>query len=164
MDFRNCLFLATFAVFLPACFASCRNGWATFEENCYLFSHGRSTWGEAYATCLALHSDLAVITSDDEQNFLISELYHIHRHDASHVRYWIDGTDLEVENVWKWAKTGQTLSYVNWASGEPNNAEGGNCMNLYGTGGFKMADDDCDIKLFYICQSTSVENAGTIIG
>ncbi|XP_060067993.1 perlucin-like protein [Ylistrum balloti] len=156
MDSRLSLLLTLIVCCIPEGLASCRNGWVSFENNCYLFSHGKSTWGEAFATCLALHSNLAVITSADEQNFLISELKHIHRHDASHVLYWIDGTDLEVENVWKWAQTGEELTYINWADGEPNNALSGNCMNLYGAGGFKMADDDCDIHLYYICQSEYV--------
>ncbi|XP_033732139.1 perlucin-like protein [Pecten maximus] len=164
MDSRICLLLAVFVLCVPGGFATCRNGWVTFENTCYLFSHGMSTWGEAVATCLALHSNLAVISSADEQNFLISELYHLHGSDASTAQYWIDGTDLEVENVWKWAQTGETLSYVNWAGGEPNNAQSGNCMNLWGQGGFKMADDNCERKFFYICQKSEAEGTGVVIG
>ncbi|XP_021356856.1 perlucin-like protein [Mizuhopecten yessoensis] len=164
MESWNCLLLVLFALCVPGGLATCRKGWVTFEDTCYLFSHGKSSWGEAYSTCLALHSNLAVITSAEQQNFLISELTDKHRTDAWNVLYWIDGTDLEVENVWKWAISGEKLSYINWADGEPNNAQGGNCMNLYGNGGFKMADDDCELHLYYICQATNVEGSGVVIG
>ncbi|XP_033732136.1 perlucin-like protein isoform X2 [Pecten maximus] len=110
------------------------------------------------ATCLALNSHLAMITSDTEQSFLIDQLDQLHQTGTSHTRYWIDGTDLEVENVWRWALTGDKLTYTAWADGEPNNAQRGNCMNLYEGGGFKMADDDCELRLHYICQENDGAN------
>ncbi|XP_060067994.1 perlucin-like [Ylistrum balloti] len=143
---------------------ACRQGWESNGTLCYLFSHGKSTWAEASATCLAIHSHLAVITSDMEQTFLTGELNQLHQNGTSHVQYWIDGTDLEVENVWRWAITGDKLTYTAWADGEPNNAQGGNCMNLWGRGGFLMADDDCELHLNYICQETDREESGNIIG
>ncbi|XP_069122656.1 perlucin-like [Argopecten irradians] len=138
---------------------ACRNGWVANEDTCYYFSHGESTWGEASATCLALQSHLAMVTSSEEHTFLINHLKQLND-DHDHTRYWIDGTDLEVENIWRWALTGDKLTYINWADGEPNNAQSGDCMNLYQDGGFKMADDSCEKHLYYICQ----ENAGLVIG
>ncbi|XP_033732134.1 perlucin-like protein [Pecten maximus] len=132
--------------------AQCRAGWIGFHDSCYYLSHGVGTWAEAGALCKALGGYLAMIESADELTFLKSELGHIHPHDAGSKQYWIDGNDLEVENVWKYISTGQTISFTEWAPGEPNAAENDNCMNLWGKSGFRYADNDCEEHYNYICQ------------
>lgn len=43
---------------------------------------------------------------------------------ASGIAVWLGGTDAAKEGTWQWL-TGEAWSYQNWASGEPNNAGGG---------------------------------------
>ncbi|XP_060068110.1 perlucin-like protein, partial [Ylistrum balloti] len=141
----------------------CRDGWVPFSENCYYFSHNLMSWPQAAETCEALHSTLATVLSAEEQTFLKTTLLNIHPHDAASRIYWIDGTDLEVEHVWRWASTGEILTYTDWSTGEPTNTGAENCLLLWGQQNFKMGDNPCGASWNYICKS-SEENTENIIG
>ncbi|OWF48835.1 perlucin-like protein [Mizuhopecten yessoensis] len=141
----------------------CRDGWTGFEGSCYYLSHGVATWAEAGAVCKMLGSNLAMIETAAELTFLKSELRHIHQHDADKMQYWIDGADLEVENVWRWTQTEQIVSFTEWAPGEPNAGENDNCMNLWGKSGFRYADNDCEEHYHYVCQIRDPEG-GELVG
>ncbi|XP_060067998.1 perlucin-like protein [Ylistrum balloti] len=130
----------------------CRGGWIGFEDSCYYLSHGVATWAEAGGVCKMLGGFLAMIERADELTFLKSALNNLHHNDASTKQYWIDGNDLEIENVWRWIKTGQTITFTDWAPGEPNAAENDNCLNLWGKSGFRYADNDCEEHYNYVCQ------------
>ncbi|XP_069131048.1 perlucin-like protein [Argopecten irradians] len=93
----------------------CRDGWERFGTNCYLLSQDVASWGEASAFCNALHSHLAMVSSATEFNFLKSTI--VHR--GGSYNYWIDGTDEEVEGVWRWATNDQKITYFilgSWAT------------------------------------------------
>ncbi|XP_033732130.1 perlucin-like protein [Pecten maximus] len=141
----------------------CRDGWLPFEEDCYYFSHNLLSWPQAAETCEALHSTLATVLSAEEHTFLKTTLMKIHPSDAAKVIYWIDGTDLEVEHVWRWASSGELLSYQEWATGEPTNTGSENCLLLWGVQGFKMGDNPCGASWNYVCKS-SLETGENIIG
>ena len=97
------------------------------------FTSGK-TWDQAKAfaetqTLYGMQGYLATITSADENAFILSKL----PSDA-----WIGGSDADVEGTWKWVtgpETGQTMTYTNWNSGEPNNS-GSNedAAEFYATG------------------------------
>ena len=74
-------------------------------------------WDEAKAYCENLGGYLAVVTSEDERDFVAGLL-------DSHSRnfYWLGGTDEEEEGVWKWV-TGEAWSYSDWdlGQGQPDN-------------------------------------------
>ena len=65
---------------------------------------------------------------------------------------WIDGTDTASENTFRSSATGLLLSYMNWASGEPNNWDGGqHCVNLLPDTG-AWDDLECEAFLPSVCE------------
>ncbi|XP_021356058.1 perlucin-like protein [Mizuhopecten yessoensis] len=111
------------------------------------------------AVCVAFHSHLAIVTSAEDNAFLKSEIQNLQTSAA----YWIDGTDIEVEDIWRWTFTGERVTFVNWGSGQPNNGHAANCMSLYGGLSFDMADEHCSTNFNYICQMSDAD-ASELIG
>ena len=112
-------------VLFPCSGCSCPCGWIGSNSLCY-FMNGSSEeqWDDAREMCRAMDADLAVITSETQNDFLYG-LINWKKQDSwfgtwiglernatdENKFYWVDGTPL----------SGQ---YSNWASGEPsNNAE-----------------------------------------
>ena len=81
------------------------------------------SWKEAKAYCEDLGGHLATITSADEQTFIKT---------FSTGRYWLGGTDEAKEGTWKWI-TGESWSYTNWGSGEPNGGTSENYLAIWPT-------------------------------
>ncbi|MBN2217996.1 MAG: PEP-CTERM sorting domain-containing protein [Pirellulales bacterium] len=87
------------------------------------------TWNDAYAdvasrSWLGVQGHLMTITSSAEQNFLANNSLL----PPSGKYWWFGGyqppSSPEPAGNWQWV-TGETWSYANWASGEPNNAWSG---------------------------------------
>lgn len=92
-----------------------------FDGHRYYASSGTSTWSAAKLACEAVGGHLAAITSSPENDFI-----------ASHYSpmAWIGTrTDLLVNNVWCWVN-GEPVTYTNWASGQPDNWNGENCVEI----------------------------------
>ena len=70
------------------------------------------TWANAKSDCIARGGHLVTITSSAENAF-VSEL-------AGSYSIWIGFTDEASEGTWQWV-TGESVTYTNWSSGEPNN-------------------------------------------
>ena len=68
------------------------------------------------ATYLGLDGHLATITSEAENTFIRDSI-------AINELAWIGLTDQDSEGSFEWV-TGETVSYSNWNSGEPNNFGG----------------------------------------
>ena len=77
------------------------------------------TWTDARAAALALGSgwDLASITSQAEQDFIIA-LLPLSPTDRQHV--WLGGTDVNNEGSFEWSD-GDAFGFTSWWAGEPNN-------------------------------------------
>jgi len=75
------------------------------------------TWEAARTACASLSGHLATSTSASENTWINTNM-------ASGIAVWLGGTDAAKEGTWQWL-TGEAWSYQNWASGEPNNAGGG---------------------------------------
>jgi hypothetical protein len=82
-----------------------------YNGHSYYRSTGTATWTNARSNCAAMGGYLVTITSSGEQSFLFN-LW---------PSGWIGLTDEVNEGTWRWV-TGETYSYSNWNSGEPNNA------------------------------------------
>ncbi|MBQ3571949.1 MAG: InlB B-repeat-containing protein [Clostridia bacterium] len=82
-----------------------------YNGHVYQAFEGHYTWEEAREYCASLGGHLATVTSAEEQAVL-EEFYG---------DYWLGGTDVEEEGVWKWI-TGEEWNYTNWLEGEPNNS------------------------------------------
>jgi hypothetical protein len=82
-----------------------------YNGHSYYRSTGTATWTTARANCAAMGGYLVTITSAAEQSFIFNIW----------PSGWIGLTDEVTEGTWRWV-TGETYSYKNWNSGEPNNA------------------------------------------
>jgi hypothetical protein len=82
-----------------------------YNGHSYYRSTGSAYWTNARTNCSNMGGHLVTITSSGEQNFLFN-LW---------PSGWIGLTDEVNEGTWRWV-TGETYSYTNWNSGEPNNA------------------------------------------
>jgi len=82
-----------------------------YNGHSYYRSTGTAFWTNAKANCAAMGGHLVTITSSGEQSFLFN-LW---------PSGWIGLTDEVTEGTWRWV-TGESYSYSNWNSGEPNNA------------------------------------------
>ena len=82
-----------------------------YNGHSYYRSTGIATWTTARSNCSSMGGYLVTITSSGEQNFLY----------GLWPSGWIGLTDEVTEGTWKWV-TGETYSYSNWNSGEPNNS------------------------------------------
>lgn len=88
--------------------------------------------------CESLGGHLATITSDGENTALYDFIKSLGYDDV-----FFGFTDSEVEGRWKWV-TGETVSYTNWSSGEPNNERGieNYAMFYHGSSPYKWNDSD----------------------
>ena len=82
-----------------------------YNGHSYYRSTGIAYWSVAKANCDAMGGHLVTVTSSGENSFL----YNLWPSG------WIGLTDEVTEGTWKWV-TGESYSYSNWNSGEPNNS------------------------------------------
>ena len=79
-----------------------------------LYNTSLVTWTNAKNAAVSVGGYLATVTSAGENSFLYSNSMAVNTP-------WIGGTDEVTEGVWAWV-SGETWSYSNWGSGEPNNS------------------------------------------
>lgn len=84
-----------------------------------------TTWNMAQEYCEAQGGHLATITSAEEDAFIYSYIV-----DAGHSSAMFGLSDQEQTDEWRWV-TGETLSYQNWHSGEPNHQGGYEHYGMY---------------------------------
>ncbi|MGH0182635.1 UNVERIFIED_CONTAM: hypothetical protein FKN15_018332 [Acipenser sinensis] len=72
---------------------TCPSEWTLFSGKCYYFSNENRDWKKAREFCQSQDSDLAVINSDEELNYLKGKV---------RVAHLVGMSDLETEGVWKW--------------------------------------------------------------
>jgi hypothetical protein len=82
-----------------------------YNGHSYYRSTGTATWTTARSNCVSMGGYLVTITTSGEQSFIFNIW----------PSGWIGLTDEVNEGTWRWV-TGETYSYTNWNSGEPNNA------------------------------------------
>jgi len=82
-----------------------------YNGHSYYRSTGIAVWTTARTNCANMGGHLVTITTAGEQSFIY----------GLWPSGWIGLTDEVVEGTWRWV-TGETYSYSNWNSGEPNNS------------------------------------------
>ena len=126
------------------CNVEYRNGDTSYP---YLFCTTAASWTAGRNTCLNVNYDLAAIGSASEDSWLNStaDTY-------STQKWWTGFNDRASEGTWEWSN-GETVSYTNWNSGEPNNS-GGNedCGQLNRFSGTTWNDEPCGASFRYICE------------
>lgn len=114
--------------------------------HCYLYVANRVTWEVALGACgtFGPTAHLAVSTSPQENAVIASIL-------AGVDDVWLGGNDREVENQWVWI-TGEPMVYQGWRAGEPNDANGEDCMIMELDNGGTWDDRACGNSYGYICE------------
>jgi len=80
----------------------------SFWSTALIYSDDYSYLGET--------SYFATVTSQAENDFIAGLVAGVGE------KSWLGATDRLSEGNWIWAATGEAVTYINWASGEPNNA------------------------------------------
>uniref|UniRef100_A0A3B3IPK0 C-type lectin domain-containing protein n=1 Tax=Oryzias latipes TaxID=8090 RepID=A0A3B3IPK0_ORYLA len=79
---------------------TCPKDWIQFQESCYFFNHFISPlkqWDQSRQLCQSMKSDLVVISSLEEQNFIKNKIQYYY---DTHHGYWIGLR--KVNNKWIW--------------------------------------------------------------
>jgi len=122
----------------------------TSTGTCFTYFTGPATYVQAEAACSALGGTLAVIRSAQTNAAVLSL---IGLTDA-----FVGADDRTVENTYRWLgdPSDPVMTYTNWRTGEPNNANGTfeeDCMIIEGDQNGTWDDRPCD--------ATQVTNAGS---
>ncbi|XP_040202232.1 perlucin-like protein [Rana temporaria] len=121
---------------------SCESGWLEFDGHCYFFSDFQLNWMSAQMMCLNRGSYLVIITSEEEQKFLLDKY-------NKKNNIWIGLTDERKEGTFQWID-GTELSYTFWRKGEPNGGTKENCVNLFIER--EWNDYACNSNSYAICE------------
>ncbi len=94
------------------------------------------TWRDAQGYCRQHHTDLASISSPEQQNLLSNES-----------SLWI-GLFLD---SWEWSDQ-MNLSFRHWDAGQPSQSSGsGDCVGMSRNNSGKWAQYSCDLQQPFIC-------------
>ena len=98
-------------------------------EHCFIWSTTAASWEDAKFFCESLNGSLAVVTSMEIHDFLMTK---VNPYDPD-TWYWIGGSDKEREGTWKW-EDGSVWNFTNWASRpnqQPDNNGNEDCLQIY---------------------------------
>jgi len=122
------------------------NSGIIFDGHKYELVTISKTWNEAKMDCVARGGHLVTITSSKENNF-VNDL-------AGSNNIWIGFTDNITEGDWQWI-TGESVTFTNWASDEPNNVGAGeNFAEMFSDGTWNDAGPPGSPKeaYYYVCE------------
>ena len=118
--------------------------------NCYMLFTALVDWEVALVQCMDIEAHLVDITSASE-NQIVFNL-------AGAPYTWMGGNDRVLEGSWVWLN-GDSIGYVNWRTGEPNNStssdpvNGEDCMVLEGNQGGTWDDRPCTLRTYqFVCE------------
>ena len=126
----------------------------TYNGHTYYRSNSKANWADAKTICENAGGYLAVITTAGENNFI-----HTNLGINSHV--WIGVSDEATEATHVWV-TGETFSYTNWQSGQPNNVTTQDHGGMYYNTG-TWWDDYGHISYYYILEIPSASPSPSYI-
>lgn len=109
-------------------------------------------WADARRFCQETHTDMVVIQSQEENDYLVSKLPN--RTGAPY--YWIGITRKSKEDAWTWIGNNSTwVGEQSWAPNEPNNDHATEfCVEIYvnlGKNRGKWNDEKCSSRKFPVC-------------
>lgn len=157
----------------------------TFNNHTYEIVTSAKTWQEAKVHAESVGGYLAVVSSQEENNRILSEAIKYldsapMAQDGGGARYlWLGATDMETEGTWKWLDgTSVPAGFSPWGSGslgsEPDDFEGQDALALgleawptngggIGTAG-KWNDLDQQNQLIYIIESEPITTPQPLTG
>ncbi|NWX21176.1 CLC4D protein, partial [Aegotheles bennettii] len=131
----------------------CPNGWRRFQESCYYLSDDKMSWGESKQNCTGMGSQLVVINSKAEQDFLSEEL-----HQPSRGENYYIGLSAEKVGQWHWVdQTPFNETAAFWRTGEPSNKDDQECVVIHTKEKGSNNWNDVDCRSYYrICEAAAV--------
>ncbi|XP_078579734.1 lymphocyte antigen 75-like isoform X1 [Branchiostoma floridae x Branchiostoma japonicum] len=129
---------------------TCPDGWLSYQQSCYKIFNDPKDWNEARTACNAFTSDLVILTSAAEQQWMAQQL----PNDGG--QYWIGLHDILGETNFVWADGTPFNAGINmWNTGEPNNAHstGEDCVEMFVRSNVgKWNDLACTAAKPYVCE------------
>ncbi|XP_067249306.1 galactose-specific lectin nattectin-like [Chanodichthys erythropterus] len=122
----------------------CPKGWSSFGLRCFKYFSQSVNWITAERNCQGLGANLASVRNKPENDFLLGLL------PSSSTRAWIGAHDGKQEGQWLWTD-GSVYDFTNWCSGEPNNLDTENCLEINFTSKRCWNDETCADQMGYIC-------------
>lgn len=110
-------------------------------ESTYGLTPTAMSWNEAQAYAQRLGGNLVTITDASEEAFLQSSF-------GTELTLWTGLNDIANEGTFVWA-SGESVNYLNFAPGEPNNLGGNQDSVTFNFGANKQWDDDDSSKQFF---------------
>ena len=135
-----------------------------YNGHWYEFVSDNVSWTEAKSlaaksTYNGLSGYLVTITSQEENDFIVSNIYEDH---------WIGASDAQQEGTWIWetgpeAGTALNDGYTNWTSGQPDNASNVEHFATiwYIQGNGKWNDGSGNLSLAYVIEYSGTGGTGT---
>ncbi|MFK8185231.1 MAG: lectin-like protein [Phormidesmis sp.] len=105
----------------------------TYNGSRYVLLDDSLTWEAAQAQAQQLGGNLVTINNAEEEQWL-NETF-------GNEKLWIGISDKDQEGVFTWA-SGEAVTYLNWAAGEPNDWQGTQDFGLMNFGGVRQWDDE----------------------
>lgn len=134
--------------------ACCPLHWKEHEGSCYWFSQSGKSWPEADKYCQLENSNLVVVNSLGEQNFLQTHIGSVVTWmgltDQNGPWQWVDGTDFE-------------KGFTFWAPDQPDNwhghglGGGEDCAHFTSDG--RWNDDVCQRPYRWVCEMKLAKNS-----
>lgn len=109
--------------------SQCDEGWIQFgDEKCYQLVEKVANWQQAKSLCEdgSNHSTLAMITSQQEQDFIEDYLYR-QKHTVDNV--WIGGKRTDDNSEFRWID-GTKLDFTHWRMDGPIDDDNKNCIEM----------------------------------
>ncbi|CAL4139357.1 unnamed protein product, partial [Meganyctiphanes norvegica] len=134
----------------------CSDPWQFVGSDCVLIVESELlTWPEARDACKHVNGYLAEPTDFQILINFISENYNFEMESG---KYLLGASDIEIEDEWRYAASGQLVPNHIWGFGEPNNYQEQDCMCLWNSQkyGAIVADTWCNRQYKYVCQKGAV--------
>ena len=132
----------------------CPNNWIHLQGSCYRVPSKSLSWTAAKSDCEAQGAKLAIVTSQAEQQALVSKISQ---------NVWIGlGRDPNVHSRWLWVD-GSIATYTHWSPGEPNDSGGvEDCAHMFPPAG-KWNDLACSSSLKYLCETNGRQHHDCVL-
>merc|ERR1712227_239217 len=96
-------------------------GWFPAAGSCYIMSPYKMNWYKAQEFCWEHGGYLAEIKTSEIEQALDEVLLH-------EVEYWIGLTDVNSQETFYWAESGEEATYFNWGARQPDNNRDEDCV------------------------------------
>ncbi|NXT37880.1 CLC4D protein, partial [Pelecanoides urinatrix] len=126
----------------------CPKGWKRFQKSCYYLSDDQMPWPESVRNCTGMGSQLVVISTQAEQNFVSKELPQ-----SSRGRNYYIGLRAQEVGQWRWLdQTPYNETAAFWRIGEPSNVIAEMCVVIHSASAIRNWNDVPCRSHYRICE------------